>query len=151
MEEPYGRVSGVMTSMVVTTSPEATLDSLFEHFEHFTGLPVCDDDGHCVGIVSNIDIHKYARGKGGFNGIAKTKVSEIMTAPAFVILDHAPVAYAAGLMLKHKVHRLPVVDKHGAVVGIVTRNDLFEPLIPQSSPLYHRLVGTTRGVPTADF
>ena len=40
-----------------------------------------------------------------------------MTTPPIVIKEHAKIAYAAELMLKHKLHRLPVVDQANKVVG----------------------------------
>lgn len=54
-----------------------------------------------------------------------------MTTPAIVIREHAHIAYAAVLMLKNRVHRLPVVDSNGALVGIVSRTDVFEPVVPE--------------------
>lgn len=39
-------------------------------------------------------------------------------------------ADAAGLMLQHKVHRLPVVTRTGECVGMLTRGDVFKPLVP---------------------
>lgn len=47
----------------------------------------------------------------------------------------AHVAEAAGLMLQHKVHRLPVVDERNVPIGIVTRTDVFEPLISKQQDL----------------
>lgn len=44
----------------------------------------------------------------------------------FVYLD------AACLMLKHKIHRIPVVDKNAQVIGMVTRTDIFTALEAES-------------------
>eukprot|EP00897_Mesotaenium_endlicherianum_P006903 jgi/Mesen1/6240/ME000322S05291 len=140
--DAYGHVEEFQSSPAVTTRADATLESILELFEHYTGLPVVDAAGHCVGIVSNIDVAKHARSRA--DSLPTTRVAEVMSSPAFVILEHAPVAYAAGLMLKHKVHRLPVVNTEGVVVGIITRTDLYEPLIPPVHPLFHRLAGVPR-------
>ncbi|CAI5492947.1 unnamed protein product, partial [Closterium sp. Naga37s-1] len=85
---------------VVTTTPANTISSILDQFVHFTGLPVVDREGHCVGVISNIDIAKHQRRS--FKSVADALVKEVMTSPAIVITEHAPVAYAAGLMLKHK-------------------------------------------------
>lgn len=143
MADPYGSIETVMSSPAVTVTADTTLDRVLELFERFTGLPVVDERGTCVGIISNIDVAKFARTRIG-NSLPTAKVVDIMTAPAIVIMHHAPVAYAAGLMLKHKVHRLPVVDKDGAVVGIITRTDVFEPLTEGDSRFLHFLVGERR-------
>eukprot|EP00270_Netrium_digitus_P021545 TRINITY_DN9255_c0_g1_i1.p1 TRINITY_DN9255_c0_g1~~TRINITY_DN9255_c0_g1_i1.p1 ORF type:complete len:275 (-),score=19.95 TRINITY_DN9255_c0_g1_i1:122-871(-) len=141
IEDPYGHVEAAMSSPVVTTSPEASLEDVLPFFEKYTGVPVVNEAGHCMGILSNIDVAKFARGGRAVASLPTTKVHEVMTSPAVVILQHAPVAYAAGLMLKHKVHRLPVVNLEGEVVGIITRNDIYEPLVPSVNPLLHRVVG----------
>eukprot|EP00271_Cylindrocystis_brebissonii_P021837 TRINITY_DN806_c0_g2_i1.p1 TRINITY_DN806_c0_g2~~TRINITY_DN806_c0_g2_i1.p1 ORF type:complete len:243 (+),score=32.56 TRINITY_DN806_c0_g2_i1:270-998(+) len=140
LEDPYGAIESAMSSQVVTTTPDATLDTIMPLFEHYTGLPVVDEAGRCVGIISNIDVARRARGP-SLTGLPQTPVRDVMTSPAYVILERAPVAYAAGLMLQHKVHRLPVVNTAGVVVGIVTRTDLFKPLMPDNSGAFYRLIG----------
>jgi CBS domain-containing protein len=47
-----------------------------------------------------------------------------MTSPAVTIRPRRAVSEAAALMLDRRVNRLPVVDDHGRLVGIVTRSDL---------------------------
>ncbi|GJP46710.1 hypothetical protein CLOM_g5962 [Closterium sp. NIES-68] len=139
MADPYLPVESAMTTPVVTTTAANTISSILDQFVHFTGLPVVDREGHCVGVISNIDIAKHQRRS--FKSVADALVKEVMTSPAIVITEHAPVAYAAGLMLKHKIHRLPVVDNTNVVVGILTRTDIYEPLMPAVNPVLHRLVG----------
>lgn len=51
-----------------------------------------------------------------------------MSTPPIAAKPTARVADAACLMLKHKVHRIPIVDKHAKVIGFVTRTDIFEAL-----------------------
>ena len=48
-----------------------------------------------------------------------------MSSPPIAARASARVADAAGLMLKHKVHRIPVVNARAELVGIVTRTDIF--------------------------
>lgn len=139
MADPYRPVESAMTTPVVTTTPSATISSVLNQFVHFTGLPVVDNEGHCIGVISNIDIAKHQRRS--FKSVSDARVREVMTSPAIVIVRHAPVAYAAGLMLKHKIHRLPVVDSCNVVIGILTRTDIYEPLMPHDNPVFHRVVG----------
>ena len=48
---------------VVSVGMEDTLDMVTPLFELYTGIPVVDEDNKCVGIISNIDVARYARGK----------------------------------------------------------------------------------------
>jgi len=51
-----------------------------------------------------------------------------MSTPPIAAKASSRVADAACLMLKHKIHRIPVVDKRATVIGIVTRTDIFTAL-----------------------
>lgn len=58
------------------------------------------------------------------------------TSPAVSIRKRAHTGEAAGLMLAHKIHRLPVVDKDNKLLGIVSRTDIFRPLLSDKAALY---------------
>ncbi len=76
----------------------------------------------CLGILTTGEIFR----KVFANGIdpEKVKVIDIMTqAPLVTVGLSASSKEAAGLMIEHKVRRLPVVE-NGALVGIVTSKDL---------------------------
>jgi signal-transduction protein with cAMP-binding, CBS, and nucleotidyltransferase domain len=51
-------------------------------------------------------------------------VNEIMSTPLITVSAEKTVGYAAKMMVKHKVRRLPVIDEHYKVIGIVTVRDL---------------------------
>ena len=55
-------------------------------------------------------------------------VNDVMSKPPIAAKPDNKVADAACLMLKHKVHRIPVVDSQAQLVGIVTRTDIFTAL-----------------------
>jgi CBS domain-containing protein len=55
-------------------------------------------------------------------------VADVMSRPPIAARADNKVADAACLMLKHKVHRIPIVDASAKVVGIVTRTDIFTAL-----------------------
>jgi acetoin utilization protein AcuB len=57
--------------------------------------------------------------------LAKLKVIEIMTQRPVTILDDARMWEAARIMLDKKFSGLPVVDKAGRLVGIITESDIF--------------------------
>lgn len=135
------RVKDIMKSDVVTVRPEATLKEvaalLVEH--RISGLPVVDESGEVVGVVSEADIlykeqsHTARRsifswmlddeGHATDRKLAARTAGEAMTSPAITIPRWRSTAEAARTMLESEVNRLPVVDK-GKLVGIVTRADL---------------------------
>jgi CBS domain-containing protein len=138
------RIRELMTTDVLTIGPEAPIRDvariLVEH--RISGLPVCDIEGHVLGVVSEGDIlykeHDPRDGHAGgalgwivdgapdFAGYVKAKAltaEKAMTSPAITAAPEATVAEAARLMSEHGVNRLPVVEE-GRLVGIVTRADL---------------------------
>jgi CBS domain-containing protein len=138
------RVRDLMTERVLSIGPEAPIKDvariLVEH--RISGLPVCDVEGHVLGVVSEGDIlykeHDPAEGHRGGplgwlleetsieGGVAKALAStagKAMTAPAITVAPYESVAEAARLMAERGVNRLPVV-KDGKLIGIVTRADL---------------------------
>jgi CBS domain-containing protein len=137
------KVADVMTSDVITVQPETSLKEVAAILaeRRISGVPVVDQDGKIVGVVSEADILFKERGplerKGmfavftdptyGMGGQLKLEArtaAEAMTAPAQTIAPWRLVSSAAAEMLDHGVNRLPVVDDKGLLVGIVTRADL---------------------------
>jgi CBS domain-containing protein len=59
------------------------------------------------------------------DALAPKQATEIMTQPAVIIEQDKLVTQAVELMLKRKVKRLPVVDKAGKLIGILSRVDVF--------------------------
>ncbi|GAQ91829.1 hypothetical protein KFL_008640020 [Klebsormidium nitens] len=142
-EDPYGTIEDVMSENVVCVREEDTLESILEYLEKYTGLPVVDEEGKCVGVISDKDLVRFIKEQNPTSdaeaeAVLQNKLGDCMTKPAITIRKKAAVAYAAGLMLNHKVHRLPVVDKNEKVIGIVTRQDIYEPLMPAVNPLYKK-------------
>lgn len=61
--------------------------------------------------------------------ISKSKVKDVMTKKVVTISPDAPILEAAHLMEKKDISRLPVVDKNGKLVGIITKVDLLRALL----------------------
>lgn len=144
VQDPYGCVEDWMTSCNIDGSgcKAATRDTLIKEvrstLETFTGLPVTDAQGVCIGVLSDKDVavaEELFRLPSKQNvmiekgGVDNCTVGELMTTPPIVTTPKARVAYAAAVMLQNKIHRLPVVDNEGRLLGIVTRTDVFEPLL----------------------
>jgi len=135
------RVADLMTTGVASVSPRTPLKDVGRLLveRRISGVPVVDDDGAVLGVVSEEDFLFKEQGtqkkKRPFDslldpGIALDRLKhdardagEAMTAPAVTIGSTAPVAEAARMMIVRGVKRLPVVDG-GRLVGILSRSDL---------------------------
>ncbi|TAK09687.1 MAG: CBS domain-containing protein [Candidatus Manganitrophaceae bacterium] len=85
-----------------------------------TGMPVLDRKGRVIGIVSEADLLRAARGP---RRLEEVRVKEIMAHPPIVIEKETSLSDASRIMEDAQVHRLPVVEE-GIFVGTVTRHDL---------------------------
>jgi CBS domain-containing protein len=141
------KIHDLMRTDVVTVTPSTSLkDAAALLVEHgISGLPVCDDDGNVVGVVSEADILVKEGGTSEREGLlawalggdvpakaakfqART-VGEAMTTPAITTGPHRLVASAAREMVEHGIKRLPVVGLGGTLLGIVTRADLIRAFV----------------------
>jgi IMP dehydrogenase/GMP reductase len=84
---------------------------------HISGVPVVDEAGVLVGILTNRDLR--------FEGDTGQTVSELMTARDLVT---APVGTtleeAREILHRHKIEKLPVVDENGRLRGLITVKDI---------------------------
>jgi CBS domain-containing protein len=137
------KIRSVMSKHVVTISPETTLKDAAARLVRYgvSGLPVVDDAGHLVGVLSEADI--LAKEAGSGNGgssprdgmlawligdsprpqIEARTVADAMTSPALTIGPERTAREAAARMLAEDVNRLPVTEGD-TLVGIVSRADL---------------------------
>jgi CBS domain-containing protein len=108
-------IGEIMTRDVVTVTPAAGVDEVARILrEHgFGGLPVVDDQGIMIGMVSEFDVISR-RGR---------TVEEIMSRGAISVGDEASAEQVTSLMGLHGIRRVPVV-RDGRLVGIVSRSDL---------------------------
>jgi CBS domain-containing protein len=134
------KVSDLMSREVHTARPATPLKEAATLLatKGISGVPVVDEAGVVVGVLSEADIVVKAGGEARRRGLlswlvepdldlqdkitAKT-VEEAMSAPAITISPDRHVHEAAGLMVAESVNRLPVVDD-GRLVGILTRADV---------------------------
>ncbi|KAH7691979.1 IMP dehydrogenase protein [Dioscorea alata] len=123
---PTAVLGEVMSSPIRTATVDQSLEEIEHHFEFVSGLPVVDGDVRCVGVVSRKDFSRASHG-------LKSKVGEVMSSPAITLSPDKTVLDAAALMLKMKVHRIPIVNKKGQTIGIVARSDIFPALEAQEA------------------
>jgi CBS domain-containing protein len=103
-----------------TASAAEAARTMLEHDIGF--VVVVDDADHPVGVVTDRDLALRVVA-GGASG--DVPVSSVMTRPATCLNAHASALDAAKLMETHLCRRLPLVDESGAVVGVLSMDDLF--------------------------
>ena len=142
------KAKDVMTSPVVSIEPDASIWQAVRIMlqRHISGLPVIDQKGGLVGIVTEGDFLRraetgtqrrgprwleYLIGPGRladeYTRAHGRKVSEIMTADPLTITEDTPLDEIVRLMEKRQIKRLPVV-RDQEVVGMVSRANLVHAL-----------------------
>lgn len=81
------------------------------------GIPVTDKTGKLIGIVTNRDLR--------FEKNLTQKISKVMTSDNLVTTSlNIDLEEAAEILQKHKIEKLPVIDKEGNLVGLITYKDI---------------------------
>jgi IMP dehydrogenase len=109
--------AGMITDPV-TASPDMTIQEVDDLCARYriSGLPVVDDEGVLVGILTNRDMR--------FETDFSRKVSEAMTPMPLVVAQEGVSAEAAlSLLSENKVEKLPIVDGAGKLTGLITVKD----------------------------
>ncbi len=153
---PDLKVSEVMRREVATVHPDSAITQVVELLldKDFTAVPVVDDQGKVVGMVSDNDLLT----RGGMNVTislkkatdldyvrelheslenANRKVSEVMTREVVTTGPDAILGRAARLMVEKHLKRLPVVDSDGKLVGILGRLDVLNTIAAVHLPEWH--------------
>ena len=130
----YYQARDVMTTSLVTidetTSIKEAADLLAEH--DFNCLPVVDEAGRLIGMVTKLDVLKSFRFTDKlkippYNVIMIRDVSEVMTRDIAVVEPETPLTRVLEDMIDHRFKGLPVVEGE-VLVGIVSREDVLEAL-----------------------
>ncbi|GAB6278683.1 MAG: IMP dehydrogenase [Lentimicrobium sp.] len=82
------------------------------------GIPVVNDDLVLVGIITNRDLR--------FERNLRKSVSEVMTRKVITTEEFTDFETAAEILNQHKIEKLPVVDKQGHLIGLITYKDIIK-------------------------
>lgn len=111
----------IMTEGVITVRPTCTIQEAIELLlaERISGLPVTDDRGRLVGIVTEFALLAVAYD----DSIMQDAVSQHMTTDLLTIEASDPIRKVADLCVVHRVRRVPVIEG-GKLVGLISRCDV---------------------------
>lgn len=111
----------IMTEGVITTRPTSKIQEAIETLlsERISGLPVLDDRGRLVGIVTEFALLAVAYDE----RVLSDTVAQHMTTDLLTVDVDDPVRKVADLCVVHRVRRVPVLD-HGKLVGLIARSDV---------------------------
>ena len=110
--------NGMITDPVSIKRGSKVIDALNIMSEyHIGGIPVVDDNRHLVGIVTNRDLR--------FESDMNRKIDEVMTSEHLVTTSQSTnLEEAAKILQTYKIEKLPVVDRDGRLIGLVTYKDI---------------------------
>lgn len=142
------KAADVMVTNVITVGPEASVQDVAQILlsARISGVPVVDQNGELLGIVSEGDLMRRAESGTGrrrpwwlaiFTGKEalaaefvkehSRRVTDVMTRDVVTASPDTPLSTIANLLEKNGIKRLPVV-RDGKVVGIVSRANLLQAL-----------------------
>ena len=129
-------VSEIMATEVMTASTDDTLGEIREIFKsnHIHHLPVVQDN-KLVGIVSDRDILKDLSSDVDMVGAdnhaldtLKKTADQIMTHRVITVSLEDTIEEASTTMLEKNISCLPILERSGVVVGVVTKSDILKNL-----------------------
>ena len=150
-------VANWMTKDVVTITPDRSMMKCSKVMKDkdISRIPVVDEEGRIVGIVSDRDIKDASPSKATtldmhelYYLLSEIKIRDIMTKKVVTIKESETVEKAAVIMLENNFGGLPVVDDENKIVGIITDTDVFKVLV-EISGVYEGGAQVCLHMPTA--
>lgn len=127
-----------MTTQVIRISPDTTLPQAHEMMteNNVRRLPVVDEANRLVGIITLGDVRGAEPSQATslsmweLNYLLKSVcIDEIMTREPVTVDEGATIGEAARLMLDYRISGLPVLNRRGQLVGIITESDIFRMVV----------------------
>jgi CBS domain-containing protein len=122
LKEEELKLGQIMTRPAISARKNATAKEIaFEIFYgFFSGMPVTDDDGMVIGVVTELDLLKQIReGK----DLGKITADDIMTKNPVTVDIDTPLNDVLTIMIEKNIIRIPVTEK-GILVGVISRRDI---------------------------
>lgn len=124
-----------MSRSLITISRQTGVDDALRMMRdrNIRRLPVVDNQGKLIGIVSDKDLYLASPSPASSLDIfelryllARLTVDKIMSSPVITVQPDTPLEEAARIMADRKIGGLPVLDGDDNLVGIITESDLFK-------------------------
>ncbi|MDD5431649.1 MAG: CBS domain-containing protein [Candidatus Omnitrophica bacterium] len=135
-------VKNLMTSNVITITPDSSIKEVGRILKEkrISGIPVVDNDGELVGIITLTDLFKILGQIYHWRKVEsvapelrisemfekekeEAKVASYMTKAVFTVEEEEPIEAVMDLMFERNVHTIPVTRK-GKLVGVIGQRDL---------------------------
>jgi CBS domain-containing protein len=148
------RASELMTPNVFTVPEDMPVKeaAAFLAAEAVSAVPVVDEAGDPVGVLSRADIVKYLGEQ--TEGARDAPVREVMTQLLLSVEPDTPACTVVDALISLGVHRLFVTSNEGNVIGVVSALDILRHLCPArkgpSRPFTRRAPAVTGAVPASD-
>jgi len=111
-----------------------------------SGLPVMDHAGRVVGVISEKDFLRHMgagqtttfmevvaeclKGKGCVAlQVRGQRAVDIMTSPAITVDEETPIMTIADIFMEKGINRVPVINRQGELVGIISRDDILQSIL----------------------
>jgi CBS domain-containing protein len=148
------KANAIMTRQVLSVKKDTSLKEIAELMaeKSVSGVPVIEEDGKVAGIISEKDFLSQmgARDKSHFMAfvaeclqgkgctdfpVALQKAEDIMTSPAIIVREEATVFEISNIFFQKNINRVPVTDREGKLLGIVSRADIVRASMFTGKPL----------------
>ncbi|MEM2341808.1 MAG: homocysteine biosynthesis protein [Candidatus Bathyarchaeia archaeon] len=118
------RVGDIMSRNVITAKPDDDVRDVATKLinKGVDHLPIIDDEGKLVGIVTSWDLAKAI-------AYDKRRINEIMTRRVIAAFENESIDVVARRMAQHNISGVPVVDKLNHVIGILTTDDISKKIV----------------------
>jgi len=144
----------IMTKRVFSVEKDTLLKEVAELMakEKISGIPVLEEDGNVTGVISEKDflssmgsedkthfmafIAECLQGEGcAAFPVSLQKAEDIMTSPAIIVREDATVFEISNIFFLKNINRVPVTDREGKLLGIVSRADIVRASMLTGKPL----------------
>ena len=109
--------NGMIYDPITITKEQTVGDALqLMHDNKIGGIPVIDAQNTLIGIVTNRDLR--------FQRDMSRRIEEVMTKENIITTHSTELEKASEILLRNKIEKLPVVDDHGKLIGLITYKDI---------------------------
>ena len=109
--------NGMINDPITITKDQTVGDALrLMQDNRIGGIPVIDEEHYLIGIVTNRDLR--------FQKDMQRKIADVMTSNGLVTTTDIDNEHVLNTLQEHRIEKLPIVDKDGKLVGLVTYKDI---------------------------